>query len=324
MQLARTSDKLRKTILFNAERSTAPVTAPAASAYFSLLFLKSGHGSVTLRTGREASITMALRAPVAICLRDQETATFSITDGDVYNLVFSPTFINVNMRPAVMEEDVYMMLAETYRLFRLAPFMETHAELKLIEMSDEQMQNYFSLCDAAVRAMEDPDPDHCWSCRIRASLMDILVGLETQYACRIRETGDDSLTFKTYRDIVLRIHGDLAAPCRIEDVCRAFGINKNKLQHIFRLYSGLSYYEFIKKARLERAERYLAFTGLKLSEISCRLGFSTEQHFYRFFRRETGIAPMIFRRTTVAQRKAAFSGVCASGSGDPGCVIHEA
>ena len=188
---------------------------------------------MTLRCKTDETATFHVSAPMAICLRDGETMTYSAKDcepWDVYNLVFSPTFINVNMQPAVMEQGVYEVLAETYHLFRLAPFMETHTELKRIDMTEEQMDAYFRICDATVAAMEEEDPDKCWSCRIRAGLMDILTGLEAQYTHKIEGRRDNSLTFATYRNIVILIHGDLMHPGRMEDVCRVFGINKNKLQ----------------------------------------------------------------------------------------------
>ena len=321
MQLTRTSDKLKRTILFNAKRRESPFAPPVDSGYFTLILIRSGEGSVAIhgRGGEAASFPVS--APTAICLRDGETLACSARHGepwDVYNLVFSPTFINVNMRPAVMEQGVYEALAETYHLFRLAPFMETHAELKRIDMTEEQMEAYFRICDATVAAMEEEDPDKCWSCRIRAGLMDILTGLEAQYSHKIEGQKDSSLTFATYRNIVIRIYGDLMYPDRIEDVCRAFGVNKNKLQAIFYRYSGGSYHDFIKQARVERAQSYLAFTGLKLAEIAFRVGFSTEQHFYRFFKRETGEAPADFRRETVRGRKEAFARLSMAAAGDPG------
>lgn len=319
MQLTRTSDKLKRTILFNAERGGTPFFAPPHTGYFSLILIRHAVGYITIDTKGGARVSFPILHPMAICLRDDEAVTFSMTDGDVYNVVFSPTFINVNMRPSVLEEEVYTVLAEAHHLFRLAPFMEVRADLKCIPMNEEQMDTYFSKCDAVVSALNDEDPDKCWSCRIRASFMDILTGLETQYAHMLTGTQDNSLTFMTYRDIVIHIHGDLMHPSRIEETCRRFGVNKNKLQHIFYLYSGSSYYDFVKKARLERAQCYLAFTGLKLAEIAFRLGFSTEQHFYRFFRREAGIAPAVFRQVAVADRKAAFAGLSIPGREDPGC-----
>ena len=319
MQLTRTSDKLRRTILFNAARGVAPFSAPMGTGYFSLIFIRGGCGSITirLRDGGEASVP--LHAPMAVCLRDDEAVVQAPQGGEVYNLVFSPTFINVNMKSHLLAEEVYIHLAAVHHLFTLAPFMETNPELKCLAMNDEQMAAYFVFCDSAVRAMEEENPDNCWSCRIRACLMDILTGLETQYAHRRRAMEDNSVTFTTYRDMVLYMYADLSHPCRIEQICRRFGVNRNKLQQIFRTYSGLTYYDFMKKARLERAQSYLAFTGLRLSEIACRLGFSTEQHFYRFFRRESGKSPYDFRKTAVTGRKAAFACFNRSAQADPGC-----
>ena len=319
MQLTRTSNKLKRTILFNAERGGTPFFAPPHTGYFSLILIRQAVGYITIDTKSGARVSFPIQHPMAICLRDDESVTFSMTDGDIYNVVFSPTFINVNMRPSVLEEEVYAVLAETHHLFRLAPFMEVRADLKCIPMNTEQMDTYFQKCDSAVSALAEEDPDNRWSCRIRAFFMDILTGLETQYAHMMQAAWDNSLTFMTYRNIVIHIHGDLMNPCRIEEVCRRFGINKNKLQVIFRRYSGLSYHDFIKKARVERAQSYLAFTGLKLSEIAFRLGFSTEQHFYRFFRREAGVAPAVFRQAAVADRKAAFAGFRVLDREDPGC-----
>lgn len=324
MQLTRTSEKLRRTILFNAERGELPFSAPVGSGYFSLILLRCGRGQVTvrLRDGSEASFP--LRSPMAICLRDDETVIEFPEECDVYNVVFSPTFINVNMKPALLTKEVYLHLAAVHHLFSLAPFMETNAELKCLDMNEEQMKAYFAFADAAVRVMEDDEPDFFWSCRIRASFMDMLTGLETQYVHRRRAMEDNSVTFMTYRDMVLRLYADLSRPCRIDEICALFGINKNKLQRIFRTYSGLSYHDFIKKARLERAQNYLAFTGLQLNEIAQRLGFSTEQHFYRFFRREADISPYDFRHTSVAARKEDFACLILPSWNDPGCITPEA
>ena len=310
MQLTRTSEKLKRTILFNAALDAYPFSAPVESGYFSLILIKSGVGQVTIRTRDGARASFSVQPPVAICLRDNETLTHELEEAEVYNLVFSPTFININMRPSVLDGETYALLAAEHHLFTLSPFMETHAELKRMDVSMEQMEACFTSCRAISENLEDEDPDNFWSCRIRSHFMDILVGLETLYTHRRQAMGDPSVTFATYRDMVIRINSDLMHPCGIEEVCKSFGINKNKLQRIFRTYAGVSYHDCVSNARRERAQYYLAFTEIRLSEIAYRLGFSSEQHFYRFFRRETGISPHEFRKTSVAQRKEAFAAAC--------------
>ena len=315
MQLTRTSEKLKRTILFNAALDEIPCSAPADSGYFSLVLIKSGTGQVTICTRDGSLVSFAVQAPMAICLRDSETLTHEMNGAEIYNIIFSPTFININMHPAILDNEVYVMLAEAHHLFTLSPFMETHAELKRMDMSIDQMEACFASCEAITASLEDPDPEFHWSCRIRSHFMDILVGLETLYAYRQRAMGDPSITFATYRDMVIRIHSDLSHPCRMEDVCKIFGINKNKLQRIFRTYSGGTYHDFVANARKDRAQYYLAFTEIQISECAERLGFSSEQHFYRFFRREAGMSPLDFRRISVTRRKESFANL-----NDPGCI----
>ena len=45
MQLTRTSDKLKRTILFNAERREFPFVPPIDSGYFTLILIKAAKGS---------------------------------------------------------------------------------------------------------------------------------------------------------------------------------------------------------------------------------------------------------------------------------------
>lgn len=326
MQLTRTSEKLKRTILFNAARDEIPCSAPVDSGFFSLVLIKNGTGQATIHMRDGSLASFAVQAPVAVCLRDSETLTHEMEGAEVYTILFSPTFININMRPAILDNEIYAMLAKAHHLFTLSPFMETHADLKHMEMSIGQMEACFASCEAISAALEDPDPDFCWSCRIRSHFMDILVGLETLYTHRRRAMGDASVTFATFRDMVILIHSDLSHPCRMDEVCKRFGINKNKLQRIFRTYSGGTYHDFIANARKDRAQYYLAFTEIRISEIAEHLGFSSEQHFYRFFRREAGISPLDFRRTSVSQRKEAFASanICHLNSNDPGCLPSNA
>ena len=61
MQLTRTSDKLKRTILFNAERRESTFVPPIDSGYFSLILIKSGKGIITIhcKSGETASFQVS-------------------------------------------------------------------------------------------------------------------------------------------------------------------------------------------------------------------------------------------------------------------------
>ncbi len=85
MQLTRTSEKLNRTILFNAERREISFTPPADSGYFSLILIRSGEGNLTVssQTGEILTYTVTDDNPMALCLRNGETMTCSMTNGDI-------------------------------------------------------------------------------------------------------------------------------------------------------------------------------------------------------------------------------------------------
>ena len=53
------------------------------------------------------------------------------------------------------------------------------------------------------------------------------------------------------------------------------------------------------------AKRHLTYSKASASEIAYDLGFSDSAYFSRFFKRQTGMSPIEFRRTHVAQRSVA-------------------
>ncbi|OZH53961.1 AraC family transcriptional regulator [Hydrocoleum sp. CS-953] len=80
----------------------------------------------------------------------------------------------------------------------------------------------------------------------------------------------------------------------LSQVTQITGISSRTLQRQLR-EAGLNYTEVIHQIQFERAKIMLKDTDLKLREISEQLGYSTQGHFSRAFKRWTGITPQLFR-----------------------------
>ena len=61
--------------------------------------------------------------------------------------------------------------------------------------------------------------------------------------------------------------------------------------------SGLSFTQLVEQARFDKARRMLRGGTAKIVEISAELGYSDSANFTRAFRRWTGVAPQVFRRS---------------------------
>ncbi len=88
------------------------------------------------------------------------------------------------------------------------------------------------------------------------------------------------------------LHDDL----NLSGIARAAGVNTGRLAREFKKSAGLSPYEYVVRALVDRARYLLTETGLSLAEIAALCGFSHQQHMTRMFRRITGATPGTFRR----------------------------
>lgn len=72
------------------------------------------------------------------------------------------------------------------------------------------------------------------------------------------------------------------------------------LNNAVKQYSGLTCGEYIRSKTLVEAKRLLLYTAKNANEIAYLLGFVDTAYFNRFFKRETSITPIAFRKQTFA------------------------
>ena len=64
-----------------------------------------------------------------------------------------------------------------------------------------------------------------------------------------------------------------------------------------KYFNNLSFGEYIRKLRIEKAIDLLHSSNLSLSEIAYLTGFSDQSHFTRIFKRHTSQSPAEFRKS---------------------------
>ncbi|GAB3931671.1 chromate resistance protein ChrB domain-containing protein [Larkinella terrae] len=109
------------------------------------------------------------------------------------------------------------------------------------------------------------------------------------------------------RDLIQN-HVDTNLNLSLKTVSEDLNINPTYLSREFsRYFDDLSFGEYIRKARIEKAIQLLESSQNTLSEIAYLTGFSDQSHFTRIFRQHTGKKPSEFRKN-LAKRKADSKG----------------
>jgi AraC-like DNA-binding protein len=79
-------------------------------------------------------------------------------------------------------------------------------------------------------------------------------------------------------------------------VTGSFHISENRLQNIVRRWTGKSFLEYVESKRMSLAREMLLKTSKPVSRITSECGYSSENSFYKAFRRFYGIPPSELRQ----------------------------
>lgn len=77
-----------------------------------------------------------------------------------------------------------------------------------------------------------------------------------------------------------------------------YGYSYDRFRHLFKEKSGVSPTSYILYRRIEHAKEMLQHSKIQVSSIAMECGFSTDAQFCSLFKRETGMTPGQFRRSS--------------------------
>lgn len=92
------------------------------------------------------------------------------------------------------------------------------------------------------------------------------------------------------------IHSRIESPLGVPELAARCGQSLSTFAHRYKTLAGETPYRTIVRLKMEEAKHRLVQSGLSVKETSARLGFSSEFHFSRCFKRVVGLAPAVYVR----------------------------
>ena len=83
----------------------------------------------------------------------------------------------------------------------------------------------------------------------------------------------------------------------LDELARQAGVSRFHFARQFRLSTGESPMEYLRRVRIERSKSILQSRDSTIAEVAARLGFSDQSHFTRIFGRLVGVSPGSFARS---------------------------
>ncbi len=101
------------------------------------------------------------------------------------------------------------------------------------------------------------------------------------------------------QDVMCYVAEHLSEENDIGMLAEKFAVSRSKLDRDFKVRTGMTVHKFVDVCRLNLAKMMLRKTEhVPVAEICDACGFQNETYFYLFFKKNTGLSPMQFRKET--------------------------
>lgn len=155
----------------------------------------------------------------------------------------------------------------------------------------------FSLCDSYVMQIETlPDVRY---------LQPLVESAQRSFASMVHSIQSNAaqaqevyhpLVEKSKNYIYAQLHGKIV----LNDVAATLGVNPSYLSTLFKQHEEISFTDFVLREKIELAKTLLLYSHATYAQIAATLGFSSQSHLGKYFKRQTGMTPIQFRRRFAA------------------------
>ena len=115
----------------------------------------------------------------------------------------------------------------------------------------------------------------------------------TEYVEKLRHGTSPS---KLVLDVANYVRHHLSEPITTEEIANALFMNRSWLSVKFKNEAGMTLNDFILREKTDEAKRLLCYTDKSIMAISAYLGFSSQSHFSRVFRKYANSLPGEYRK----------------------------
>lgn len=152
----------------------------------------------------------------------------------------------------------------------------------------------FSLCDSYIMKIE--------AIRNLEDLQPLVEGAQRNFASMVKRLkGENTLQPQQFRHPLIEksknyIHEHLHGKITVNEAAKLLRTNPNYLSTLFKRYEGISFSDYVMGEKIALAKNLLIYSQASYGEIAATLGFSSQSHMGKHFKRLTGMTPIQFRK----------------------------
>jgi AraC-like DNA-binding protein len=282
---------------------------------FRLIFAESGTGMFSIN-GRQVLLT----APFLMFLDENDVAGMPPeSEIAVKSVYFHPSVLNDTFDYDNLRNPQHpFSVTEQQDRYLLHPFLFRNEYYGYYESVNQLFISNVSDLYRDLEAELVLQKDNFWPCRSRSFFIELLILISRYFGIKnsiyadyarpefdIGISGDNTVFSDNTRKIkhiselsalVNYLQANYMEKITVQDLAKTFNTNRTTLNQRFKSITGMTLIDYLITYRINLASVLLRNTELTISEIQERSGFSTSTHFWRMFKKHTGLSPTEYRQ----------------------------
>lgn len=136
----------------------------------------------------------------------------------------------------------------------------------------------------------------------KLSLLRSLLDLILNYCASIYPADQDLLTGKGHllvKRFYQLVEENFIKNLSINDYAALLAVTPSHLTQTIKQLTGKTSLDFVRAKQVLEIKRLLVHTSLGITEIATLMNFQDQSYFTKFFKKETGLTPLVYRRETM-------------------------
>ena len=209
----------------------------------------------------------------------EESLMNMVRNGDTAAL--KEWFVNAPaVRGGVIADDTRRQLKNT---FIVTATLTSRSAIK----GGMDVEDALSLSDSYIRK--------CEILKNAEQIINLQYHMVLDYTERVERVRHRSAPSKLMRDVSAYVRKNISKKSCVEDLAKALFISRTHLAVKFKKETGITLTDFILKEKIEEAKRILRYTDKSLMSIGEYLGFSSQSHFSKTFKKYENMTPSEYR-----------------------------
>jgi len=97
------------------------------------------------------------------------------------------------------------------------------------------------------------------------------------------------------KQVQMYVYNNIKEKLYLNDIAKAVHMSPTYLSSEFKKQTGKTLSKYIIELKINKAKEYLAFSDMRIQDISEELGFSDYRYFCTVFKNETNLSPLSYR-----------------------------